>query len=292
MNTLGKYVNNNTFIHKLDPRGKFIMLILLMIVVFLINPSINNYNIVGWFGYGLFLFIILILYKVAKLKFKMIFNSLKPMWFMLIFLFVVNIFVYKEGILLLPKWWIFEIHLDAILQTLKIFLRLLLLIMLSTLFTATTKPLDITIAIDDLFAWLKVFKVNVSILSMTISLALRFIPTILDETYKIMKAQSSRGVDFKNGKLKEKIVAITSLIIPLFISAISRSDELANALTARNYNPLATRSKYRKLKWQVKDTLSIIFSFLSLAFAITLLILINNNILINFISDSIIKGWF
>lgn len=292
MNTLGKYVNNNTFIHKLDPRGKFIMLILLMIVVFLINPSINNYSIVGWFGYGLFLFIILILYKVAKLKFKMIFNSLKPMWFMLIFLFVVNIFVYKEGILLLPKWWIFEIHLDAILQTLKIFLRLLLLIMLSTLFTATTKPLDITIAIDDLFAWLKVFKVNVSILSMTISLALRFIPTILDETYKIMKAQSSRGVDFKNGKLKEKIVAITSLIIPLFISAISRSDELANALTARNYNPLATRSKYRKLKWQVKDTLSIIFSFLSLAFAITLLILINNNILINFISDSIIKGWF
>ncbi len=292
MNTLGKYVNNNTFIHKLDPRGKFIMLILLMIVVFLINPSIKNYNIVGWFGYGLFLFIILILYKVAKLKFKMIFNSLKPMWFMLIFLFVVNIFVYKEGILLLPKWWIFEIHLDAILQTLKIFLRLLLLIMLSTLFTATTKPLDITIAIDDLFAWLKVFKVNVSILSMTISLALRFIPTILDETYKIMKAQSSRGVDFKNGKLKEKIVAITSLIIPLFISAISRSDELANALTARNYNPLATRSKYRKLKWQVKDTLSIIFSFLSLAFAITLLILINNNILINFISDSIIKGWF
>lgn len=292
MNTLGKYVNNNTFIHKLDPRGKFIMLILLMIVVFLINPSINNYSIVGWFGYGLFLFIILILYKAAKLKFKMIFNSLKPMWFMLIFLFVVNIFVYKEGILLLPKWWIFEIHLDAILQTLKIFLRLLLLIMLSTLFTATTKPLDITIAIDDLFAWLKVFKVNVSILSMTISLALRFIPTILDETYKIMKAQSSRGVDFKNGKLKEKIVAITSLIIPLFISAISRSDELANALTARNYNPLATRSKYRKLKWQVKDTLSIIFSFLSLAFAITLLILINNNILINFISDSIIKGWF
>ena len=107
-----------------------------------------------------------------------------------------------------------------------------------------------------------------------------------------MKAQSTRGVDFKNGKLKEKIVAITSLIIPLFISAISRSDELANALTARNYNPLATRSKYRKLKWQVKDTLSIIFSFLSLAFAITLLILINNNILINFISDSIIKGWF
>lgn len=292
MNTLGKYVNNNTFIHKLDPRGKFIMLIVLMVVVFLINPSIDNYSIVGWLSYGVFLLIILIFYKMAKLKFKMIFNSLKPMWFMLIFLFIVNIFVYKDGSLLLPRWWIFEIHLDAILQTLKIFLRLLLLIMLSTLFTATTKPLDITIAIDDLFAWLKIFKVNVSILSMTISLALRFIPTILDETYKIMKAQSSRGVDFKNGKLKEKIIAITSLIIPLFISAISRSDELANALTARNYNPLAKRSKYRQLKWKLKDTMSMIFTFLTLTFAIILLILINNNTLINFISDSIIKGWF
>lgn len=292
MNTLGKYVNNDTLIHRLDPRGKFVMLIALMVVVFLINPSISNYNIIGWVSYGLFLLFLLIIYKIAKLKFKMIFNSLKPMWFMVIFLFIVNIFVYKDGVLLFPKWWIFEIHLDAILQTLKIFLRLLLLIMLSTLFTATTKPLDITMAIDDLFSWLKIFKVNVSILSMVISLALRFIPTILDETYKIMKAQASRGVDFKNGKFKEKVVAIVSLIIPLFISAISRSDELANALTARNYNPLAKRSKYRTLKWQKKDTISIILSMLVLSFSIALLVLINNNILVNFISDSIIKGWF
>ena len=292
MNTLGKYINKDTLIHRLDPRGKFVMLIILMVVVFLINPSISQYQIVGWASYATFLIFLLILYKIAKLKLKMIFNSLKPMWFMIIFLFIVNIFVYKDGTLLIPKWWIFEIHLDAVLQTLKIFLRLLLLIMLSTLFTATTKPLDITIAIDDLFAWLKIFKVNVSILSMIISLALRFIPTILDETYKIMKAQASRGVDFKNGKFKEKVIAITSLIIPLFISAISRSDELANALTARNYNPLAKRSKYRQLKWKAKDSIALILSTLTFSFSIALLVLINNNTLVDFISDSIIKGWF
>lgn len=292
MNTLGKYINKDTLIHRLDPRGKFVMLIILMVVVFLINPSISQYQIVGWASYATFLIFLLILYKISKLKLKMIFNSLKPMWFMIIFLFIVNIFVYKDGTLLIPKWWIFEIHLDAVLQTLKIFLRLLLLIMLSTLFTATTKPLDITIAIDDLFAWLKIFKVNVSILSMIISLALRFIPTILDETYKIMKAQASRGVDFKNGKFKEKVIAITSLIIPLFISAISRSDELANALTARNYNPLAKRSKYRQLKWKAKDSIALILSTLTFSFSIALLVLINNNTLVDFISDSIIKGWF
>ena len=239
--TLGRYVNNDTYIHRLDPRNKFIMLFVFMILIFMINPSKEGFEFVGWAAYVLVSVFFVILYKIAKLKVSMIFKSLKPMWFMMIFLFIVNLFVYKEG-LLLVDWWIFEIHLDSIIQTIKIVLRLALLIMLSTLFTATTKPLDITVAIDDLFAWLKVFKVNVSILSMTISIALRFIPTILDETYRIMKAQASRGVDFKNGKLKEKVVAISSLIVPLLISELSRSDELANAMEARNYNPLAKRT--------------------------------------------------
>jgi energy-coupling factor transport system permease protein len=240
---------------------------------------------------------------MAKLKFSMIFKSLKPMWFIMIFLFIVNLFVYKDNPNdILVDWWIFEIHLQAITQTLKIVLRLALLITLSTLFTATTKPLDITVAIDDLFAWLKVFKINVHILSMTISIALRFIPTILDETYRIMKAQASRGVDFKNGKLKEKVVAISSLIIPLFVSSISRSDELANAMEARNYNPLAKRSRYRNLKWTLKDSISLTISILTLGVSITSLILMNNvfdyvltdtffkDIIVNIINY--IKGWF
>ena len=222
---------------------------------------------------------------------------------MMIFLFIINLFVYKGGPQVIPEWWIFDIHLEAITQTIKIVLRLMLLITLSTLFTATTKPLDITVAIDDLFGWLKVFKINVHILSMTISIALRFIPTILDETYRIMKAQASRGVDFQNGKLKEKVVAITSLIIPLFVSAISRSDELANAMEARNYNPLANRTRYRKLKWHISDTVSLLVSFVTLGLSITLLVLTNNNVFTYVLTDywwidivnkliETIKGWF
>ena len=135
---------------------------------------------------------------------------------------------------------------------------------------------------------------------MTISIALRFIPTILDETYRIMKAQASRGVDFKNGKLKEKVVAITSLIVPLFISSISRSDELANAMEARNYNPLAKRTRYRNLHWHLSDTISMILSFVLMAGYGALLILFNNNIfdlnsiIISFFTYiyEVIKGWF
>ena len=298
--TLGKYVNNDTFIHRLDPRNKFILLFVYMVIIFLINPSKVGFELVGWLAYGLLVVFFIVLYKIAKLKFVMVFRSLKPMWFMMIFLFIINLFVYKGGPQIIPEWWIFDIHLEAITQTLKIVIRLLLLITLSTLFTATTKPLDITVAIDDLFAWLKVFKVNVHILSMTISIALRFIPTILDETYRIMKAQASRGVDFQNGKLKEKVVAISSLIIPLFISAISRSDELANAMEARNYNPIAKRSRYRTLKWSIKDTVTMIISFVIMGLGITNIVLFNNNIfdlnaiLLQFFTNIIefVKGWF
>lgn len=298
--TLGKYVNNDTLLHRLDPRNKFVLLFVYMVLIFLINPSKVGFEAVGWIAYGLLLVFLLVLYKVAKLKFSMVFKSLKPMWFMMIFLFIINLFVYKGGPQIIPEWWIFDIHLEAIVQTLKIFLRLLLLITLSTLFTATTKPLDITVAIDDLFGWLKVFKINVHILSMTISIALRFIPTILDETYRIMKAQASRGVDFKNGKLKEKVVAITSLIVPLFISSISRSDELANAMEARNYNPLAKRTRYRNLTWHLSDTISMIVSLVMMAGYITLLVLFNNNtfdlnsIIMSFFTYiyEVIKGWF
>jgi len=162
--------------------------------------------------------------------------------------------------------------------------RLVLLISTSTIFTATTKPLDITIAIEDLFGFLKKV-VNVHILSMTISIALRFIPTILDETYRIMKAQASRGVDFVHGKLKEKALAVTSLIIPLFISAFARSDDLANAMEARSYDPYAKRTRYRKLKWNKKDTVMLSLTLLLLIGFITLSIL-------KVPLDSIVLGWF
>ena len=222
-----------------------------------------NIGIVGYIVLGV---VTIMCFFLSKIRIGTVIKSLKPMWFMVLFIFIINLLVVKEG----TPWKIWEITIysNAVFNTLRIAYRLILLICTSTIFTATTKPLDITIAIEDLFSFLKGI-VNIHVLSMTISIALRFIPTILDETYRIMKAQASRGVDFVHGKLKEKAKAIVSLIIPLFISAFARSDDLANAMEARSYDPYAKRTRYRKLKWRFKDTFMLVGSLLLLGGFIT-----------------------
>ena len=142
------------------------------------------------------------------------------------------------------------------------------MISVTTVLTATTKPLELTYGLEYFMSPLKVIKFPAHEIAMTISIALRFIPTILEETQKIMKAQASRGVDLQEGKLKEKIGAIISLIIPLFISAFQRSEELANAMEARGYNPSAKRTRYRQLKFKGIDLTSIIVSTLVLGMCI------------------------
>lgn len=270
--TLGKYIPNDTFFHRLDPRCKIILLFSFMITIFI------QLGIVGYIVLGL---VILVCFILSKIKIITIIKSLKPMWFMVVFIFIVNLLVIKDG----TPWriWKITIYSEAVFSTLRVAYRLILLISTSTIFTATTKPLDITIAIEDLFGFLKKV-VNVHILSMVISIALRFIPTILDETYRIMRAQASRGVDFVHGKLKEKAVAITSLIIPLFISAFSRSADLADAMEARSYNPYAKRTRYRKLKWHFKDTIML---FLTLGLMIAFIVLSALKVPL----DSILLGW-
>ena len=270
--TLGKYIPNDTFFHRLDPRCKIILLFSFMITIFI------QLGIVGYIVLGL---VTLVCFILSKIKIITIIKSLKPMWFMVVFIFIVNLLVVKDG----TPWriWKITIYSEAVFSTLRMAYRLILLISTSTIFTATTKPLDITIAIEDLFGFLKKV-VNVHILSMVISIALRFIPTILDETYRIMRAQASRGVDFVHGKLKEKAVAITSLIIPLFISAFSRSADLADAMEARSYNPYAKRTRYRKLKWHFKDTIML---FLTLGLMIAFIVLSALKVPL----DSILLGW-
>ena len=270
--TLGKYIPNDTFFHRLDPRCKIILLFSFMITIFI------QLGIVGYIVLGL---VTLVCFILSKIKIITIIKSLKPMWFMVVFIFIVNLLVVKDG----TPWriWKITIYSEAVFSTLRVAYRLILLISTSTIFTATTKPLDITIAIEDLFGFLKKV-VNIHILSMVISIALRFIPTILDEAYRIMRAQASRGVDFVHGKLKEKAVAITSLIIPLFISAFSRSADLADAMEARSYNPYAKRTRYRKLKWHFKDTIML---FLTLGLMIAFIVLSALKVPL----DSILLGW-
>ena len=256
--SLGRYIPYDTIIHKLDPRSKIIAMILLLVCVFL--P-------IGYIGFAALLVLIFILLKVAKIKVSSIFKSLKPMWFMMIFILVINMFLIQDGDVLFVLFGR-SFYVKAFTQTLMIIIRLMLMISVTTVLTATTKPLDLTYGLEYFMSPLKVIKFPAHEIAMTISIALRFIPTILEETQKIMKAQASRGVDLQEGKLKEKIGAIVSLIIPLFISAFQRSEELANAMEARGYNPSAKRTRYRILKFKKIDFASLIISILVLGMSI------------------------
>lgn len=253
--TIGRYMPYQTWMHKLDPRLKLFAMITFMITIFIRF----NHVLTDLFLYGVIFIIIATLMKITKLTFRQLFKQLKALWVMLIFLLMINILIpntqdITDYFLVLG----FRIYYAALLQTFYIVFRLVLMIALTLILTASTRPLDLTYAIEWYLNPLKVIHFPSHEVAMTMSIALRFIPTLLDETNRIMKAQASRGVDFIHGKLKEKLRAIISLIVPLFISAFQRSEELANAMEARGYDPTAKRTRYRLLKWQPRDTFALV----------------------------------
>lgn len=260
MNNLvfGKYIPIDSLIHRIDPRAKMISLFLLIIAVF-VPKSYYAFLVIG-----IVLFIALLL---AKVGIKMIIKSFKPMIFMMIFLLVINCLTIKTGdiIIVISS---FEIYSDAIFNTLFVVIRLLLMISVTTLLTATTKPLDLTLAIEWLLKPLELVKFPTHEIAMMISIALRFIPTIIEETLRIMNAQKSRGVDFENGSISTKIVALLSLIVPLFSVAFERAYELADAMDARGYIPGAKRTRYHILKFRFSDLIVIIICVLLVGFSI------------------------
>ncbi|MBR0462056.1 MAG: energy-coupling factor transporter transmembrane protein EcfT [Erysipelotrichaceae bacterium] len=260
MNNLvfGKYIPIKSPIHDLDPRAKIAALFVMIAAVFI--PK-------SWYCYALLGVIILGIVLLSHIKITMILKALKPTMFMMAFLLIINCLTVKTGTVLL-SYKSFVIYSDAVLNTLFIVVRLLLMIMLTTILTATTKPLDLTLGIESLLSPLKVIHFPYHEIAMMISIALRFIPTIIEETMRIMNSQKSRGVDFEEGKLREKINAILSLIIPLFTVAFQRAFELADAMEARGYVPDQERTKYHTLKFRFKDFLFLLFAHILLALMI------------------------
>ena len=255
--TLGRYTPYNSFLHRMDPRNKIFCLIALMVAVFISYSTWELTFIIG----GILAAFTLVLLLISHISFRQLFGSLRAMWFIVIVLLLINALVPPRGAEAIAfSIGTFNIYWDAILQSLKIVLRLVLMISLSMILTATTKPLELTYALEWYLAPLKVIKFPAHEVAMTISIALRFIPTILGEVERIMKAQSSRGVDFKHGKLSSRFKAIISLIIPLFISAFQRSEELADAMEARGYDPKQKRTRYRKLHFHISDLFSFLLS--------------------------------
>ena len=260
MNSLifGKYIPIDSFMHRLDPRGKLIGVLLFMIAIFI--PK-------SWWAFLVIGVLLLIALASAKIGIRMVLQSFKPMLMMMCFLMIVNIFSVKTGDVLV-SFGSFAIYSDAVFNTLFVIVRLLLMICITTLLTATTKPLDLTLGIEWLLKPLAVFHFPYHEIALMVSIALRFIPTIIEETMRIMNAQKSRGVDFENGKLAEKIRSILSLIVPLFSVAFERAYELADAMEARGYMPGEERTRYHVLKFALKDYLFILMCLLTLTFAI------------------------
>lgn len=253
--TLGRYLPLDSFVHKLDPRMKIMSMIFFMTSVFLVGG--NN----PFVAYAVLFGILTIAILSGKLTLTYVIKAMKPMLFMMVFLSIINIFAYKTGTVLLSIGN-FKIYSDAIVNTLFIIFRLMLMVMITTLLTATTAPLDLTLGIEDLLSPFKKIGVPSHEIAMMISIALRFIPTLIEDTQRIMNAQASRGVDFAEGKLKEKIVGIVSLIIPLFVSAYHRAEDLADAMEARGYSPGKERTRFKQLKVMPKDVFVLTFSFL------------------------------
>lgn len=243
----GKYIPINSFIHRLDPRLKIGSLLLLLIAIFFDA---------GFIGYGVMSIYVLLMIILSSLKLSLLMKAIKPMLFMIVFLMFFNLLFVQSGTLLFQLGFI-RIYDDALYKTAYICVRLILIIIMTTILTASTKPLDLTLGIEHLLSPFQKVGFPTHEVAMMISIALRFIPTLLEETQRIMKAQASRGVEFSEGSLKDKILSIVSLIIPLFISAFQRAEDLANAMESRNYNPEAKRTRYKQLKWRLADTLSL-----------------------------------
>lgn len=240
---LGKYLPLDSVIHHMDPRAKIGAMLLLMIAIFI--PA-------GYIGYVFIGAIIILAVILSKLRLNFIWRSVKPMMFMLVFLWVINVLVLRTGYVMFRVFG-YAVYSDAIFQTLFIIIRLLLMIIVTTILTATTKPMELTLGIEDLLTPFKVIHVPAHEIAMMISISLRFIPTLVEETNRIIKAQTSRGVDLDEGSLKEKLMAILALIVPLFVSAFQRAEELANAMEARGYIPNRVRTRYKQLKMRKKD---------------------------------------
>ena len=253
--TLGRYVPRDTFIHRLDPRIKIISLILLMVAIFISYSTWEMTFIIG----GILAIFIFLLAIISNTSFKALFKSLRAMWFLIIFLLLINVLVKPKD----AQWVAFsigslDIYWESIFQSLKIILRLFLMVTLTMILTTSTKPLDLTYALEWYMKPLKLIKFPTHEVAMTISIALRFIPTLLNEVERIMKAQTSRGVDFKHGKISSRFKAIISLIVPLFIASFQRAEELADSMEARGYNPKAKRTTYHKLTFSVNDLFAFI----------------------------------
>lgn len=241
--TIGQYYPEDSIIHRLDPRVKIISTFIYIISLFVFD-SIVSYVLLTLMLAGVI--------RMSKVPFKYIVKGLKGIMMILIFTVIVSL-LFTDGDHRLLKVGIICISLEGITRTFYLSIRLIYLVLGSSLMTFTTTPNMLTDGIESVLGPLKIFKVPVGDVAMMMSIALRFIPILVDEADKIMKAQMSRGADFENGNFLKKIYNMLPLLIPLFVSAFRRAGDLAQAMEARCYQGGNTRTKMKPLKYEKRD---------------------------------------
>lgn len=255
--TFGRYTPYSTFVHKVDARTKIFLLIALMVMIFFKFSLWSTAIIFSALYFVLFVALMLIS-RVSLLDFI---KSLASMWILLIFLVVIYIFIpnpsYNQESIAFHIGTL-NVYWDAIYQSIYIFLRLFIILMMTMVLTSTTKPMDLTYGLEWYMTPLKLIKFPVHEIAMILSITLRFIPTLLEETKRIKKAQESRGAYFDGWNIFKKMGQVVSLIIPLFVSAIDRSEELSNAMEVKGYDPKGKRTRYHILKFGIRDLISLV----------------------------------
>lgn len=246
--TFGQYYPTESVIHRLDPRAKMIFTILYIVGIFFIV------SFTAYVATFIFLFSVCL---ISKVPLKTLLKSVKGMLFILIFTSLINLLFYDEGTVLW-SWWKLKITSGGITFSIKMFLRLSLLIMGTSLLTFTTKPMELSDGIESLLQPLKYLKVPVHDIALIMSIALRLIPNLLEETDKITMAQKARGADFDSGGLIKKVKAMIPVLIPLFVGAFRKADELADALDSRCYKASTKRTKLKQLKFSYLDAIGAI----------------------------------
>ena len=258
--TLGQFFPGNSVIHRLDPRTKLIFLVIYIVTLFVAA---------NWISYGVVFAFLIFVIAVSHIPVRSIIRSMKPLVFILVFTGILNVF-FAAGETVLVSFWIITITLEGIIRAVFMMLRILMLITGTFLLTYTTSPIALTDGLESLLSPLKKIRLPVHELSMMMCIALRFIPTLIEETDKIMSAQKARGADFENGNLLQRVKALVPILVPLFISAFRRAEELATAMECRCYQGGDGRTKMKILRYHRVDLLAFLAGALLLAAVITL----------------------
>lgn len=242
---IGKYLPGHSYWHKLDPRSKLLVVSFFVISCFLIG---------NWWFLLVFAGIELLGVLATRLPIGYFLKSLKPILFFVILTVGLQVLFNREGDILIDLGFL-AITNTGISTGFFMALRLIIVVIVSSILTLTTKPSDLTLALESLFKPLKAIKFPVAEMALMIAIALRFVPTLFEETQKILKSQASRGVDISEGKIKDKVSQLISLLVPLFVLSFKRAEDLANAMEVRGYVPGHNRSSINLLQWKTQDSL-------------------------------------